>query len=397
MKIAITADLQMDMQASVGVVQPDGLTDRLNHRIDCLRWVAQEAVERGCPYLFVLGDIFDNRSAVDVGVLDAVCSAFAGIAGSFRRIVVLPGNHDSYLRNARITSLRALVGTCQVVTSSVRMELDGVTALLVPWQERVEDYTNEIGSAGMKSMDSAVLMTHALLESAVPGKGIPLSALEPCGKFRRVFLGDVHEPQDVTGDGRVQYVGAPMQYDYGDAGGRRGFVVYDTKKDKVEFVSNVVSPKFAVVKDRGTAEAANRSMATYVRVLGGAEFVGKPGVVVERIDPPPSMAPSRLGVTAASSPLAVIRSYVEAVANEADRERLVEAGVALFARGNGMEVSDVAGQGEETSQHRQAESRVEGGGETGRAVAPNRVRRRSEAGAPARRDSQSPDSRRPVR
>lgn len=244
MKVAVTADLQFDEQPSRSVLLPTGLSSRLRDSIECFDWIVAEAVKRKCEHLFLLGDIFDNREALRLTVLDQVCRAVQR-ASERLPVTVLVGNHDAALRTPAVNSAQVFSGHATVVEVPT---VSGPFAL-VPWVESETALREQVRELARQT-SARFLLGHCMVEGAVPkalGVGRPLEDLMPA-RWKRILLGDVHDPIELL-DGRIQYVGSPMQWHYGDAGGVRGFRVLDTETGATEFVENTFSPRFVVVED----------------------------------------------------------------------------------------------------------------------------------------------------
>lgn len=245
MKWAITADLQFCTQTRLSQLTESGITTRLQDQFDCFVWLCDTARDLGCEGLAALGDIFDSRTTIDVSVIDVASRSFQHAQSCFGPHVLIDvGNHDSYLRAPSINSTQALAGLANVIESPTVYPPFAV----VPWIEDVDDYRKAVDEvAGRK--DAKYLLSHVLLHGAVPtanSKGRPPEHLRP-QRWTWVFLGDVHDP--VRLESNIQYVGAPMQHHYGDAGGRRGFWTLDTDTDRVEFIENDQSPRFHVLTE----------------------------------------------------------------------------------------------------------------------------------------------------
>lgn len=261
MKLAVTADLQFDEQPSRSVLRPSGLPSRLEDSIACFDWIVDEAKKRGCAHLFMLGDIFDNREALRLTVIDQVCRA-AKRASERIPLTVMVGNHDAALRTPQINSAQVFSGIARVVEEPLILHVGDVQLALLPWVE--DDEAFRLGVRTLAQAKSArFLFGHCMVEGAVPkASGRPLVDLMP-GRWKRILLGDVHDPVELL-DGKIQYVGSPMQWHHGDAEGRRGFRVLDTDTGETEFVENTFSPRFYTV-DGDVLPAGIRSI-DFVRI-----------------------------------------------------------------------------------------------------------------------------------
>ncbi len=241
MKIAITADLQIQSQPRYSVLRPDGLSSRLHDLLDCLSWIVKTARADGCTELFVLGDLFDSRTVIDVSVIDAVCRTFRDLSEQLG-MHLLVGNHDAYLRTPSLTSLQMLRSDRVTVHESVGLHKAART-VFVPWCDDPEDYCRLLLQAAEMKADT--LCSHGMFEGSVPmAKGHPIAWLTD-HPWKNVFLGDVHDPVILRRKPNlIRYVGAPMQHHFGDAGQQRGFVIFDTDTGRSKFVENTQSPRF---------------------------------------------------------------------------------------------------------------------------------------------------------
>ena len=88
--------------------------------------------------------------------------------------------------------------------------------------------------------------THAECEF-VPDGGIPLSVIPEGAK---VICGHYHQRQTLTHNGRtvVEYVGVPLQHDFGESGYYTGYSVLDTDEDTLVPINVDVAPKFYKVQ-----------------------------------------------------------------------------------------------------------------------------------------------------
>lgn len=289
MKYAITADLQFAEYTRLSTLHPSGLTTRLLHLIECWRWIVETSRQAGCDGIFVLGDVFNSRTEIPLGVLDIVCRAFHD-ASEDLKITVLVGNHDSLLRSPERNSLQVFRGYAQVIEEPH----SSCGFLLMPWMEDVQTYRKTVDTMSKKWKPDYLLSHVMLQEAGYPGKGIPLAYLYP-KRFKRVFLGDVHEPKVIAAN--VRYVGSPLQIDFRDAGQKRGFYILDANTGKWKFHYNTKSPRFHILS---SADVSDVEDIDFVRVktedpadaLAALEAAQKvtpwvEGTLVETDDKPP--------------------------------------------------------------------------------------------------------------
>jgi len=330
MKNGICADLHFAAQPGLSVLTPEGITTRLQDRATCFDWIVSTCVKQKCKRLFVVGDVFDSRTEIPVEVLDVTCRAFAR-ASEKLEVVVVVGNHDSALKSPRLNSTQALRGCATVVDEPTVV---GEFAC-VPWYDDVAVFRAAIDTVSVKK--AKYLLAHVLLEGLYPERGWPLGVLQP-QRWKHVFLGDYHGRRGMAEN--VGYVGAPMQYDYRDAGTTRGFSILDTALGCVVPMQNKVSPKFHVFKDG--KQAVEISKGDFVRIevddpddaAALAAAVRKKTTWVE-VNSAPSTdgdVPPRLRVQAAASDEDVLSAYVNHhdIDDEGVKAELVEVGGSLL-------------------------------------------------------------------
>lgn len=337
-KIAITADIQFDLYESLSTLDPETmLTTRFRHQLECFRWIMDQAQERGCEELVVLGDVFNSRTDIDVGVIDRVCREFEQAALVFDPVTILVGNHDAYLKHAALNSLRALSGYATIVEAPVLLPTLPDVAF-VPWDDDYEIIAKAIDKLAKLGVN--YLFSHFMVEGAVPkGGGMALTDVQ-AHKFKHVFLGDVHKPMTVPGTKNVHYVGSPMQIDYRDAGEERGFVVLDTETGKWEFVENDVSPRFWIIEDVVDIESIDEG--DFVRVKTDDVNVAEEAVAaakaktgwVESTFVDLEEEPPRMDVSAKDTQDEVLRRYC-AYNEIAQCDDLVELGLDILETVNG--------------------------------------------------------------
>lgn len=311
--ICVTADLQLDLHARLSTLGADGLTTRLRDMLDCLDWILATAKARKCEALVLLGDIFDSRTQLHISVVDQVCRRLHAAAEAGLQILVVVGNHDSLLRSPKFNSLQVFRGYAKVFeTPGTYQVRDGALLGLVPWDDNFDTVSQ--GIASVAKQGAKYLFTHVLCEGAVPvpGKGFPVKNLLPT-QFTHVLLGDVHDPLQLRPN--VRYVGAPLQIDYRDAGGKRGFCLLDTCEGAVEFVSNTVSPRFHVIED---AQAEGIQTRDFVRIKTDDAAVAAEALAavqgkahhVETTFVPVDDQPARLDVRTNQEHGEILRRYV---------------------------------------------------------------------------------------
>lgn len=260
MPITFCADIQARNHQARARILPNGRNSRLQVALDCLKQAADLA-EGGT--VVINGDLFDDRFKLDIDVLDAVAECI--LAMSKRCLVILnPGNHDQFLRDGRIHSLRMF----QDRESIIVVPQEGLVGIMdkeetayisiLPFTEdlaAVEEFVKSAANASIHPKFATFLVLHEPVQAALLGNGTADSTGFPLAKlcldkFEAVILGHYHRPQQIL-DTNAYYVGSPYQVDAGERGDEKRFLVWDGELKSIP-VKNV--PRFITV--RSVEEAA---------------------------------------------------------------------------------------------------------------------------------------------
>lgn len=253
MAVVFTADLQLKSHQARSRILPSGRNSRFQVGLDCL---AQAAVLAKGGTLIVNGDLFDDRFKLDIDVLDGAVETIFEAAESCM-VIISVGNHDQFLRDGRIHSLRMFQGRTNIYV----VPLDGVMNLpdaentcefcIFPFTEDMEKVKAFVEAAVLSRHASlpTFLVLHEPVQAALLGNGsvdstgLPIAALHP-DKFEAVILGHYHRPQQIL-DTNVHYVGSPYQVDAGERGDEKRFLVW--RDEKLESVPVEGVPRYIIV------------------------------------------------------------------------------------------------------------------------------------------------------
>jgi DNA repair exonuclease SbcCD nuclease subunit len=341
-KIAIVSDIHFGSYPGLSTVTACGNTSRLEDIRKAMLWALEESKKLGCEAAVFCGDVFENRETIDITVLDT-CVRTVWEWARVMPVYVLPGNHDSALRSPRKNSTQALHGIAKVI--DVAAYVPELQAVVVPWDDNPENMAEDIDRVRKANPKAKVLYTHLLLEGKHAGGGNGASVkLLQADKFQRVFVGDVHDPVDLSS--RIHYIGALLQIDFRDAGKQRGFAVYDYPSNKFTRIENTLSPRFHLV---ATSIVPTIQKQDLVRIKGGDVSVEaitkirKMATWVEGVLPPANTDASvvRIAFDRNDGEDDTWRKYVEHKASDdknmtaEDIEELVNLGVSILERVSG--------------------------------------------------------------
>lgn len=227
------ADLHLHEHQDYARVLPNGRNSRLDIGVQC--W--KQAVDLADGGMIVFGgDLFHDRRALQNSVTDAATEAMEYAVERCSSVLLLVGNHDQYLRNGSIHSLRAFKQWPNVYVCD-----DGPTL----WKAgnlhiyaHPFDADSNVPLQWARSLKSpapdddaiSILLLHQGLRGArMNGGVVDGSSAAPIGleRFNYVLLGHYHKPQVVPGYPHIQYISSPYQLNWGESGDQKRFLMLD--------------------------------------------------------------------------------------------------------------------------------------------------------------------------
>ena len=185
-----------------------------------------------------LGDIFDNRRATDYWSIEWTRRVILDPLKKYKVHLVL-GNHDIFYKNTnKLNSPELLVGdykNINIYTKATNVQVGGQEVLFIPW---ITPDSESETLAAIQNTSARVAMGHLELtgfyahRGHVQEEGRDKSVFQ---KFDRVFSGHYHTRSD---DGKIFYLGNPYQLYWNDYGDNRGFTVWDTETNELQYVNN---------------------------------------------------------------------------------------------------------------------------------------------------------------
>ena len=236
MKIALISDLHFGIKKSDTVFQKSQL-----------RFFEKQLVEelklRGINTIFVLGDVFDTRQAVNVQTSNVVLKLFKDTFRDFT-IHMIVGNHDLYYTDTtEVNSLKQLdlLPNVKVYEDEEQFELDGHSITMLPW---ITDYKN-VGELPSSEYCFAHLDVSGFMMDKYNMCSNGLSVKSLANNFKHVFTGHFHtRSKKKIGDCCIEYIGSPYQLTRIDAGQDRGCTVLDLDTAETELIVNTESIRF---------------------------------------------------------------------------------------------------------------------------------------------------------
>lgn len=199
-------------------------------RIDAIRTIGALAIDEGCSFVVVCGDVFESNQVSRQVILRALEAMGATSQVSF---YLLPGNHDPLDASSVFTSstfTEHKPENVMVLADSSPVEIvSGVELIPAPWftKRPLIDLVADACDSLEDADEVRIVVGHGAMDERSPDKSNPalisLSSLEERidkGQIHYVALGDRHSTTDEGRTGRVWYSGAqePTDYDEDDPG-----------------------------------------------------------------------------------------------------------------------------------------------------------------------------------
>ena len=199
----------------------------------------------GIKDIWILGDVFDTRQAINTSVIYNVIDLFNDTLKDFN-IKIIVGNHDMYLTtDVGITSLKILsvLPHVTIYDKQETLNIDGKRILMQPW---IINYADENLITGKYDY----CFCHADIVGFDMGGGrlseSGLVAKELLRKVDNVYSGHYHNGvhRQFEKGKSITYLGAPYQLTRIDRGGIRGYHILDIATGERTLIENHVSIKF---------------------------------------------------------------------------------------------------------------------------------------------------------
>lgn len=196
----------------------------------------------------ILGDIFDNRKAIDIAVSNLAIDILEEIR-QICELVLMTGNHDlskktnNGYNSLRMFSLREDVAIINTPTEIIfgHKTTDEIykSGIAIPYMGDINEEL-KILTQYNKQMDYAFMHTEISAMQMDNGMSI-VSGVNPDAFSGHIWAGHIHKRQESK---KVTYVGNPFQMSRGDVNNDKGFYCINLKTGESTFYLNDYSPKF---------------------------------------------------------------------------------------------------------------------------------------------------------
>lgn len=258
MKILFFSDLHAHQFSEFAYINDNGINSRLQYCLDIIDQIKLYAIENDIKNVLFAGDLFHTRPAVDTLTHNLTLKKIIELSNEVDKLIILPGNHDSYTKNTSYNSLKILdsienISLLNTYTSDT-MSVGNNPAFkhcyinIIP----LECGGTLEGALKHKSTlaQANILVSHnEIIGSQTPSgyvfeEGLDSKTLSD--NFDFVFNGHIHKYQQFHHN--VFNIGSPLHQDWGDKNNKKGFLVLDTETKKVDFIQTKY-PEFREIEE----------------------------------------------------------------------------------------------------------------------------------------------------
>ena len=245
-KVALVSDLHFGAKDSDRIFQ--------DSQFAFMEQMVNDCKERGIEKIFVLGDLFDTRHAVNVLTINRVIDFFKRHEGEVIWYIIL-GNHDLYYKNSMdISSLVVLdrIKNVCIIDKPRRIRLDTERCeeegkdhdtLLLPWVTDYEEFRNTVEkkheiASGITRLFGHLDVLGAKMDIFNNRAGQGFDKDELFKHWKHIYTGHYHIHSETTqGDCKLTYLGSPYQLNRSEIE-EKGFYILDTYTEELEFIRN---------------------------------------------------------------------------------------------------------------------------------------------------------------
>jgi DNA repair exonuclease SbcCD nuclease subunit len=238
--------------------------DRLSHGLEALRWIFTEAERNECKYLLFLGDLFHEKSKIDVLNYLSTFEIFLDFFVEKKSTInafLLCGNHDAYLKEKwDVNSIKPLsaINNVHIVDKPSTINLDGVNIDFCPYTANPIQHLQQL-KEGRPKEDLRLLLGHLSVHGAILNKlygtradviveydtdMVPVSA-DLFNDWDMTILGHYHAAQHLND--KAEYLGSPYQISFGESFQDKHILVLDLETMEKQYVKNDFSPRHYII------------------------------------------------------------------------------------------------------------------------------------------------------
>jgi len=201
-------------------------------------------------YLFVLGDIFDNRTITNNRVLYSVLKIFKYMS-KILPIYILIGNHDlNNLENSNKNSVTPIkifenIPNIKIIYDKEILNFNNKKVYALSWVEDRNDLKNEYEL--VKKANPDYFFCHADFNGVSYNNFSKIeNGLEIDNDNKiKIFTGHIHLRQQIN---NLYVIGSPYHITKNDVNNKKGIYSIDLNNDEINFIENNYSPEYKKIQ-----------------------------------------------------------------------------------------------------------------------------------------------------
>lgn len=207
-------------------------------QLDGIKQAIEYSKKNGITTWIQYGDIFDVRKAITHKTMEFAREIVQMLDDAGITLHTVVGNHDMHFKNTLTpnasTELLAKYPNVKVYDKPTTVDFDGCLIDLIPWM--CEENTGEI-LEHIKTSSASFCVGHWELNGFYFYKGMKSHGLEPdfLKTYKEVWSGHFHTISEAA---NIRYIGTPWTLTAGDENDPRGFWMFDTETERMEFIPN---------------------------------------------------------------------------------------------------------------------------------------------------------------
>lgn len=256
--------------------------DRLDDCINVLDWIFRTAAERKCDYVFFLGDLFHERSKIDVlnylRAFECFMRHLIDQTSSFE-VFLLVGNHDMYHRERwDINSIKPLsaIPRVNIIDKPTAMNVGGRR---IDWMPHTDNPIKELNKLkkeqgragdilfGHMAVNGAMLnICYGTKADVIVEYDNDMLPVDPSifDDWKMTMLGHYHAAQQLTET--AEFVGSPLELTFGEAFQKKHIILLDLDTLEKEYIINDFSPKHLIVDKTDIQKQTYKLDGQFVRL-----------------------------------------------------------------------------------------------------------------------------------
>lgn len=256
--------------------------DRLEHCLEVLDWIFKTTIKEKCKHIFFLGDLFHERSKIDVLNYLKTFEIFIKYMSDQSNDInmhLLVGNHDMYHKERwDINSIKPLtaIPRVHIVDKPTRMEIGGRK---IDWMPHTDNPIKEL-SLLKESNNGAgdILFGHMAVHGAklniMYGTKSDViveydNDMTPVDykifdDWSMTMLGHYHSAQNFSSKG--EYIGSPLELTYGDAFQKKHIAIINLETMEKIYIENKFSPKHLILTPQDVVDENYNLDGNFIRI-----------------------------------------------------------------------------------------------------------------------------------